>query len=109
MPLNDPKVGSKKFSDEIGEDTVFVLDGIRTVSGIKTEYGEGEFVLLNVRGHDEELGIWGAYLVAQAKAADSSDFGKHYRITRKVIPEFSKREVKALVPYDPEKDEDIPF
>lgn len=99
MGLLDPKIStSEKFTDHYEEGERFYLEGIRVVKANTADYGEGEMVLMKVRGHENELGIWGAYLLAQAKAASLSDFPNWYVITRKVVDGFSKRPVKALGP-----------
>lgn len=109
MSLARPNIReSEPFSDVIGEGKPFTLDGIRIVKANAADFGEGEMVLLTVRGHDKELGVWGSYLLAQARDATSADFGKRYMLTRKRIEGFSKREVKALVPVD-EGGNEIPF
>lgn len=109
MSLARPSIKeSAPFSEAIGEDKPFTLDGIRVVEANTAEFGRGEMVLLTVRGQEKELGVWGGYLLAQAKDASPEDFGKRYMITRKVVPEFSKRPVKAFVPVN-EDGEEIPF
>lgn len=111
MGLAKPDIKtSKPFADAIGPDQPFILDGIRTVRAHSAEFGDGEMVVITARGHADELTIWGAYLLAQAKGVEASDLGKHYVLrANRMVPEFSKRPVKALVPYDPETDQEIPF
>lgn len=91
--LNDP---IDRFVDIVGEDQVFTLDNIRVLSVTTREYGTGEMVVMKVREHKNELGIWGAYLLAQAKAVKPDDLGKQYKIVRKLVPGFSSRPVKAF-------------
>jgi hypothetical protein len=110
MGLAKPNVrASKNFKDVIGEDKPFILDGIRTVKARTAQYGEGEMVVLDVRGEEAELTVWGLYLIAQAEAVEKSDLGHHYKMVTKVVPEFSKLPVKALVPCNPEDGAEIPF
>ena len=109
MPLTDPEVGkSVKFTDKYSEGERFFLLGIRTVKVNTKDYGEGDMVLLKVQNVDEELGIWGKYLVAQANAADSSDLSKWYVINRRVVPGFGGRPVKVLDPYTAPGQDDEP-
>lgn len=109
MSLARPSIKeSEPFSEKIGEGIPFTLDGVRIVRANTADFGEGEMVLLNVRGQEKELGIWGSYLLAQARDAGPDDFGKSYMIVRKTVQGFSKRPVKALVPVDEEGNE-IPF
>lgn len=107
MSLANPRIReTKKFSEVIGYDKPFILNGIRTVKANTRDYGEGEMVVLDVRGHEAEMGVWGAYLLKQAEAAEAGDFGKHYKIVEeRVIPGFSRRPVKALVPCEPNGDD----
>lgn len=92
-----------KMSETIPEGTPFLLQGIRTVEANSQAYGKGEMVVCRVHGHDNELGIWGSYLLHQAKAVAADDLNKWYRIERKLIPGFGKggRPVKAFVPAEP--------
>lgn len=109
MGLARPDIGaSEPFSEAVGEDKPFILDGIRIVTANAEEFGKGEMVLMRVRGHEKELGVWGSYLLAQARSATPGDFGQRYMITRKVVDDFSKRPVKCLVPVD-EDGNAIPF
>lgn len=109
MSLARPNIReSEPFSEKIGEDTPFTLDGARIVEANSEEFGKGEMVLLSVRGQEKELGVWGNYLLAQVRDAKPEDFGKPYLITRKMVQGFSKRPVKALVPVD-EEGNPIPF
>lgn len=98
MGLLDPKVAkSEKFSDHFTEGERFFLTGIRTVTA-NTDYGQGEMVLLTVQGMEEELGIWGDYLLKQAKDCSPDDLNKWYIITRQVVDGFSTRPVKMIAP-----------
>lgn len=110
MALANPKIReTKKFTEVIGYDKPFILSGIRTVKARTADYGDGEMVLLDVRGEEAELGIWGTYLLKQAEAAEASDFDQHYKIVEdKIVTGFSRRPVKALVPCEPDGT-DIPF
>jgi hypothetical protein len=122
MGLTRPPIReSANFKDVIGYNVPFVLNGIRTVAARSAEYGDGKMVVLDVRGHSEELTVWGAYLIAQAEAADDADFGQWYMMVEShSVPEFTKRRVKAILPCDPPAstptaglktagDDDIPF
>lgn len=90
MGMQNPEVSEPldKFSDKIGEGVPFYLTGIRTVKAKAKDYGEGEMVVLKVQGQERELGIWGAYLLAQAKAVDQSDLNRWYVVKREVIEGF---------------------
>lgn len=106
---NPPIRESAKFSEEIGYDKPFILEGIRVVRAKSADYGEGEMVVIDSRGHTAELGVWGTYLIHQARAVESSDLGRHYKLVEgKMVDGFSRRPVKALVPCD-ENGETIPF
>ena len=111
MGLTDPPVReSKPFQDVIGYGTPFILDGIRTVEANSTEFGKGEMVLIEARGHTEELSVWGRYLTTQANAATPNDFGQWYKLVEgHHVPAFSKRPVKALVPCPPGGEEPPDF
>ena len=99
MGMQNPKVSkSENFTDHYEEGQRFYLEGIRTVEVNTADYGKGEMVLLTVKGHENELGIWGAYLATQANSASIDDFPKWYTVTRKVVDGFSKRPVKILEP-----------
>lgn len=100
MGLLNPEVGGEldKFSEKIGEGERFYLDGIRVISGVRTDYGVGEMVAIKARGHDNELGIWGEYLLHQAKAVQPSDLHQWYIVVREVVPGFSERPVKVIKP-----------
>ena len=103
MGLTKPDINvSEPFADRFKEGEPFRLLGIRVVTARAKDYGEGEMVLLKVAGQEKELSIWGQYLTEQARAAESSDFGKDYKIVRTRIEGYSDREVKALVPADDE-------
>lgn len=79
-----------KFTDKIGEGVPFYLTGIRVVKANTKDFGQGEMVVLKVQGHEHELGIWGSYLLAQAKSVSPGDLNQWYVITREVIPGFGK-------------------
>lgn len=102
MGMQSPDVGEPidRFSDMFQEGERFYLEGIRVAHAKNTEFGEGDFVVLKVRGVQRELGIWGAYLVAQARSATHDDLHKWYTVTREVIEGFGKRgrAVKVLRP-----------
>ena len=86
MGMQNPKVSkSENFTDHYEEGQRFYLEGIRTVEVNTADYGKGEMVLLTVKGHENELGIWGAYLATQANSASIDDFPKWYTVTRKVV------------------------
>lgn len=110
MGLANPKIReTQKFSAVIGYNTPFILEGIRTVKAKTADYGEGEMVVLDVKGYEAEMGVWGAYLIKQAEAAEPSDFGHFYKLVKsKIVEGFSKRPVKALVPCN-EDGSEIPF
>lgn len=106
---NPPIRETAKFSEEIGYNTPFILEGIRVVRAKSADYGEGEMVVIDARGHAAELGVWGTYLIHQARAVESSDLGKRYKMVEdRIVDGFSRRPVKALVPCDEHGDE-IPF
>ncbi len=102
MSLQDPQISEslEKLSEKFPEGTPFFLEEIRTVEANTIAYGKGEMVVVRVRGNEKELGIWGAYLLQQAKSVVSSDLNQWYIIERKQIPGFGKggRPVKAFVP-----------
>lgn len=104
MGMMNPVVSQPidKMSDKIVEGTPFFLEAVRTVTAKTQNYGEGEMVVCRVRGHENELGIWGSYLLAQAKAVDNGDLNKWYKIQRQIVPGFGKpgNQVKAFVPAD---------
>jgi hypothetical protein len=105
MGMQNPVVGEQldKLSEEFPEGTPFFLEGIRFVESNTQNYGKGEMVVVRVRGAKRELGIWGAYLLTQAKSVGSDDLNKWYVVDRIVVPGFGKqgRPVKAFVPTDP--------
>lgn len=96
---NPPAALAKPFQEVFKEGEPFILDGIRTVKA-KTDYGDGEMILFKVRGQEYELSIWGVYLLNQASAATSSDFGKRYILATEVVDGFSRRPVKLLKLHD---------
>lgn len=97
--VNDP---IDKLTEIFPEGTPFVVDGMRVVEATTADFGKGEMVIVKSRGHERELGVWGSYLLAQARSADASDFGKTYVLRRRVIEGFGKgRPVKVLDPYEP--------
>lgn len=101
MGMQNPTVREPldKLAEVYPEGTPFYLTGIRTVKAQTQDFGEGEMVVLTVRGHDRELGVWGAYLLAQAKSVDDSDLNRWYRVERITVEGFGKgRPVKAFVP-----------
>lgn len=102
MSMQNPAVSEPldKLSDVFPEGTPFFLEGIRTVEANTADYGKGEMVVVRVRGHERELGVWGSYLLAQAKSVHPSDLGQWYTVVRKQVPGFGKggREVKAFEP-----------
>lgn len=111
MGLTNPDIQtSKPFSEHFREGEEFTLLGVRIAEGVKTaDFGEGDMVVLTIRiseDEKEDFGIWGAYLLEQARAAERSDFPARYRVVRKVVEGYSKREVKAL---EFAGDDDIPF
>ncbi|MDE2101948.1 MAG: hypothetical protein KGL39_32175 [Patescibacteria group bacterium] len=92
--VNDP---IDKLAEVYPEGTPFFLTGIRTVKARTADFGEGEMVLVRARDHERELGIWGSYILAQAKSADTSDLNQWYVVRRRVIEGFGKgRPVKVL-------------
>lgn len=110
MGMQNPQVQqyeeTDKFSDKIGEGEPFLLQSARVVNA-KTSYGDGEFVLLRVQGQEHELGIWGAYLVAQVKSIEPSDLNRWYVVQRRIVEGFGKQrngthnQVKTFMPVDP--------
>lgn len=102
MGMNNPAVSEPldKLSEVFPEGTPFFLLGVRIVKANTREYGEGEMVVVKVRGHERELGVWGSYLLTQARSIDESDLNKFWTVERKLIPGFGKsgNPVKAFVP-----------
>lgn len=102
MGMQNPQVNEPvdKFADVIGENKPFTLLGIRTVKVTTANYGEGEMVIMRVAEHPRELSIWGAYLIAQAHAAEPSDFNKRYQVVRRTIAGFGRNgsPVKVIDP-----------
>lgn len=99
MGMQNPSVGEPldKLAEVFPEGTPFIIDGIRTVEANTADYGKGEMVVVKVRGHQRELGIWGAYLLAQAKSFTPDDAGKSWVINRRNIAGFGKgRPVKVF-------------
>lgn len=105
MGMMNPAVNEPldKLSDKFKEGEAFFLEGIRTVEANTQAYGKGEMVVLKVRGAERELGVWGSYLLHQAKSVAASDLGRWYKVERTQIEGFGKggREVKAFVPAEP--------
>ena len=101
MGMMNPAVNEPldKLSEKYPEGTPFFLEGIRTVEANTQAYGKGEMVVVRVRGNERELGIWGSYLLNQAKSVAADDLQKWYKIERQVIPGFGKggRAVKCFV------------
>lgn len=104
MGMQNPAVSEPldKFSDHYKEGQSFFLVGVRIVKARTKDYGEGEMVVLKIRGHERELGIWGAYLLAQAKAVEPSDLNHFYKLEKRVIEGFGGGNAsKVFVPADP--------
>lgn len=105
MGMMNPQVNEAldKMSDHFPEGKPFLLTGVRIVEATSQVYGKGEMVVLRVADHAKELGIWGAYLLHQAKSVAADDLQRWYIIERKQIPGFGKggRPVKAFVQIDP--------
>lgn len=104
MGMQNPAVSEPldKLSEIFPEGTPFYLMEIRTVKAKTADFGEGEMVVVKVADHDRELGVWGSYLLAQAKSVDSGDLNQWYKIERKVIEGFGKgRPVKTFTRTDP--------
>lgn len=113
MGMQNPTLSEPldKLSDFYTEGTPFFLEGVRTVEANTQSYGKGKMVVLRVRGHERELGVWGSYLLAQAEAVAASDLQQWYKVERKVIPGFGKngRPVKCFSPTDaPQTQTQIP-
>lgn len=103
MGMQNPAVNEPidKLSEVYPEGQPFYLIGIRIVTAKTADFGEGEMVIVKVRDHARELGVWGSYLLAQAKSVEQSDLNRWYRIERKTIEGFGKgRPVKCFVPAD---------
>lgn len=102
MGMQNPEVGEPidKLTDKYPEGTPFFLQGIRVVEANTREFGKGEMVIVRVRGNERELGVWGSYLLTQAKSVDGSDLNQWYIIERRHVPGFGKngRPVKAFTP-----------
>lgn len=105
MGMNNPTISESldKLSEVFPEGHPFFLEGVRTVEANTAAYGKGKMVVIRVRGHQKELGIWGAYLLHQAKCIASDDLQKWWKIERKIVPGFGKegRAVKAFTPAEP--------
>lgn len=103
MTMTNPNIEKiDQLKDYYPEGTPFILDGIRTVSVKTRDYGDGEMVILAIRGHERELSVWGSYLTVQAKSVEPQDLGKWYCLQRRVIPGFGKGSaVKVLDPVNP--------
>lgn len=109
MGLLNPDVGgSKPFSDVVPDGAFFVLQKIEIARNIRTDYGEGEMVIMDIAfdGEDHRVSVWGRYLLEQARAVAPSDLGKRYRLIQAPVEGYSRRDVKQLIP---EGAEDIPF
>lgn len=101
MGMQNPVVNEPldKLSEHYPEGTPFFLTGVRVVRARTADFGEGEMVVLRVRGHERELGVWGSYLLAQAKSVAPDDLNRWYVVNRRVIEGFGKgRAVKAFDP-----------
>jgi hypothetical protein len=104
MGMQNPAVSEPldKLSEIFPEGKPFHLTGVRTVKAKTKDYGEGEMVVLKVSNHARELGVWGAYLLAQARSVEAADLDRWYTIERRMIAGFGKgRPVKVLVPASP--------
>src|SRR5487761_1171312 len=104
MGMQNPVVNEPidKLSEVYPEGTPFTLLNVRIVKAKTADFGEGEMVVLKVAGHERELGVWGSYILAQAKSVDPSDLNRMYVLRRRVIEGFGKgRAVKVLDPYEP--------
>lgn len=104
MGLLKPNISSieGQFSEVIGYNVPFVLHGIEIVEGVKTQgYGVGTMVVVDAEpenGPRKRLGVWGQYLIEQAKSAEPSDFGKAYKIVQGPVEGYSDRpDTKSLV------------
>lgn len=114
MGMQNPAVGEPldKLSEHYPEGTRFYLTGIRVVKARTADFGEGEMVVLRVQGHERELGVWGSYLLTQAKSVTPEDLNQWYVVNRRVIEGFGKgRPVKVFdpAPAPGQSDEDRPF
>jgi len=101
MGMQDPKINEPldKLAEVFPEGTPFFLEAVRVVPAKTADFGDGEMVILKVRGHERELGVWGSYLLAQAKSVDASDLNQWYVVERGPIEGFGKgRPVKMFVP-----------
>jgi len=101
MGMQNPEVSQPldRLSDVFPEGTRFWLEGIRTVTVNTRDYGEGEMVIVKVRGRERELGVWGAYMVVQAKSVQPSDLNQWYTTTRRPVEGFGRgRPVKMFIP-----------
>ena len=91
-----------KLSEAYPDGTPFYLTGIRIVEATAKDFGKGKMVVVKVRGHERELGVWGQYLLMQAEAADGSDLNRWYTVNRRVIEGFGQgRPSKVFDPVDP--------
>lgn len=101
MGMQNPVVNEPldKLSEEYPEGTPFYLISVRIVKAKTADFGDGEMVVLKVRDHTRELGVWGSYLLSQARSIDDSDLNRWWKIERGVVEGFGKgRPVKQFVP-----------
>lgn len=93
MGMTNPDVNTEpldKLSKIYPEGQPFFLEGVRLVKVNTKDYGPGEMVVVKVRGHQYELGVWGVYLTAQAKSVVPDDLNKWYVLTRETVAGFGK-------------------
>lgn len=105
MGLQNPDIGKTdgNLKDRFADGEPFTLKAAEVIENVKTDYGTGTMVVLTVETPegDKRLSVWGSYLVAQARAAEPSDFGKRYTIARGPVDGFSDNpDTKRLQPVD---------
>lgn len=101
MGMQNPVVSDPidKLSEVFPEGTPFTITNMRIVKANTADFGQGEMVVIKSPDHNRELGVWGSYILAQARSADPSDYGKRYVLRRRIIEGFGKgRPVKVLDP-----------
>ena len=100
MGMQNPVVSEPldKLTDHFPEGKPFYLLGVRVVKAKTADFGEGEMVVLRIRGVERECGVWGSYLLAQAKSVAPDDLNHWYLIERGIVEGFGKgRPVKKFV------------
>lgn len=94
MGFTNPDVGTSdgNLGDVFAEGEPFTIKAAEVVKA-RTDYGEGEMVIVTVDTDDgdKRLSVWGAYLVAQVKGAERGDFPIRVTIARGPVEGFSEK------------------